>query len=129
MTMLMKKDTFTEDETRFYIAEAILAIDSIHQLGFIHRSVCLAFKHFTQCRATLSILGPWLLQFLSFFSVSCISLSLPPLSFPVTPCSSSLVTHSFVPHSSPLLLSLPPPQTPTSKKKQQQKKKKKRTKN
>ena len=37
MTMLMKKDTFTEDETRFYIAEAVIAIDSIHQVGFIHR--------------------------------------------------------------------------------------------
>ena len=37
MTMLMKKDTFTEDETRFYIAESVLAIDSIHQVGFIHR--------------------------------------------------------------------------------------------
>ena len=37
MTMLMKKDTFTEDETQFYIAEATLAINSIHQLGFIHR--------------------------------------------------------------------------------------------
>jgi len=33
----MKKDTFTEDETRFYIAEALQAIDSIHHLGFIHR--------------------------------------------------------------------------------------------
>lgn len=39
MTMLMKKDTFTEDETKFYIAEAVLAIDSIHQLGFIHRDI------------------------------------------------------------------------------------------
>ena len=37
MTMLMKNDTFTEDETRFYIAESVLAIDSIHQVGFIHR--------------------------------------------------------------------------------------------
>ena len=37
MTMLMKKDTFTEDETRFYIAESVLAINSIHQVGFIHR--------------------------------------------------------------------------------------------
>ena len=37
MTMLMKKDTFTEDETRFYIAESVLAIGSIHQVGFIHR--------------------------------------------------------------------------------------------
>lgn len=37
MTLLMKKDTFSEEETRFYIAEALHAIDSIHQLGFIHR--------------------------------------------------------------------------------------------
>lgn len=39
MTMLMKKDTFTEDETQFYIAESVLAIDSIHQVGFIHRDI------------------------------------------------------------------------------------------
>ena len=37
MTMLMKKDTFSEDEARMYIAESVLAINSIHQLGFIHR--------------------------------------------------------------------------------------------
>ncbi|XP_032816022.1 serine/threonine-protein kinase 38-like [Petromyzon marinus] len=39
MTLLMKKDTLTEEETQFYIAESILAIDSIHQLGFIHRDI------------------------------------------------------------------------------------------
>ena len=39
MTMLMKKDTFSEDETRFYVAEASIAINSIHELGFIHRWV------------------------------------------------------------------------------------------
>ena len=37
MTMLIRYDTFTEDTTRFYIAESVLAIDSIHQLNFIHR--------------------------------------------------------------------------------------------
>lgn len=37
MTMLMKKDTFSEDEARMYIAESVLAINSIHTLGFIHR--------------------------------------------------------------------------------------------
>jgi serine/threonine protein kinase len=37
MTMLMKKDTFSEEEARMYIAESVLAIDSIHTLGFIHR--------------------------------------------------------------------------------------------
>ncbi|XP_077325200.1 serine/threonine-protein kinase 38-like isoform X2 [Lithobates pipiens] len=39
MTLLMKKDTLTEEETQFYIAETVLAIDAIHQLGFIHRDI------------------------------------------------------------------------------------------
>ncbi|XP_063072041.1 serine/threonine-protein kinase 38 isoform X1 [Engraulis encrasicolus] len=39
MTLLMKKDTLTEEETQFYVAETVLAIDSIHQLGFIHRDI------------------------------------------------------------------------------------------
>lgn len=37
MTLLMKKDTLSEECTQFYIAETALAIDSIHKLGFIHR--------------------------------------------------------------------------------------------
>ena len=37
MTMLIKYDTFTEDVTRFYIAECVLAIEAVHKLGFIHR--------------------------------------------------------------------------------------------
>ena len=39
MTLLIKRDTLTEGETRFYMAEAILAIDFIHRLGFIHRDI------------------------------------------------------------------------------------------
>ena len=39
MTLLMKKDTLSEECTQFYIAETALAIDSIHKLGFIHRYV------------------------------------------------------------------------------------------
>ena len=39
MTLLMKKDTLAEEATQFYIAETVLAIDSIHQLGFIHRDI------------------------------------------------------------------------------------------
>ncbi|KAJ6219144.1 hypothetical protein RDWZM_004956 [Blomia tropicalis] len=39
MTLLMKKDTLTEECTQFYIAETALAIDSIHKLGFIHRDI------------------------------------------------------------------------------------------
>ena len=37
MTLLMKKDTLSEEVTQFYIAETALAIDSIHKVGFIHR--------------------------------------------------------------------------------------------
>ena len=33
MTLLMKKDILSEDVTRFYMTEAVLAIDSIHELG------------------------------------------------------------------------------------------------
>lgn len=37
MTMLIKYDIFSEDATRFYIAECVLAIADIHKMGFIHR--------------------------------------------------------------------------------------------
>jgi serine/threonine protein kinase len=39
MTQLFALDIFTEDETKFYIAELVLAIDSIHKMGLIHRYV------------------------------------------------------------------------------------------
>lgn len=39
MTLLIKKDTLTEDITQFYIAESICAINYIHRLGFIHRDI------------------------------------------------------------------------------------------
>ena len=42
MTMLIKYDTFSEDVTRFYMAECVLAIEAVHSLGFIHRQ---ADKH------------------------------------------------------------------------------------
>jgi protein-serine/threonine kinase len=37
MTMLIKYEIFSEDITRFYIAELVLAIEAVHKLGFIHR--------------------------------------------------------------------------------------------
>jgi len=37
MSMLMKYDVFSEDVTRFYMAECILAIEAVHNLGYIHR--------------------------------------------------------------------------------------------
>lgn len=39
MTLLMKKDTLNNAETKFYMAECILAIESIHRMGFIHRDI------------------------------------------------------------------------------------------
>uniref|UniRef100_F1KYX3 non-specific serine/threonine protein kinase n=1 Tax=Ascaris suum TaxID=6253 RepID=F1KYX3_ASCSU len=39
MTLLIKKDTLSEEVTRFYIAEAALAIQAIHNLNFIHRDI------------------------------------------------------------------------------------------
>lgn len=39
MTWLMKKDIFTEDETRFYIAELVMATQAIHNLSYVHRDL------------------------------------------------------------------------------------------
>ncbi|XP_044979939.1 serine/threonine-protein kinase tricornered-like [Hordeum vulgare subsp. vulgare] len=39
MTLLMRKDTLTEDEAKFYIAETVLAIESIHKHNYIHRDI------------------------------------------------------------------------------------------
>ncbi|TKA70515.1 Serine/threonine-protein kinase cot-1 [Cryomyces minteri] len=39
MTMLIKYEVFSEDITRFYMAEIILAIEAVHELGFIHRDI------------------------------------------------------------------------------------------
>uniref|UniRef100_A0A7N0TPN3 non-specific serine/threonine protein kinase n=1 Tax=Kalanchoe fedtschenkoi TaxID=63787 RepID=A0A7N0TPN3_KALFE len=39
MTLLMRKDILTEDEGRFYIAETILALESIHKHNYIHRDI------------------------------------------------------------------------------------------
>ena len=39
MNLLIKKDILTEKEAKFYIAELILAVDSIHKLNCIHRDI------------------------------------------------------------------------------------------
>lgn len=48
MTMLMKYDIFSEDVSRFYMAECILAIEAVHKLGYIHR--CVPFNLFDNFR-------------------------------------------------------------------------------
>ncbi len=35
----MRKDILSLEETRFYIAETVLALESIHQRNYIHRWV------------------------------------------------------------------------------------------
>jgi len=39
MTILMKYDILTEEQTRFYIAETALAIASVHALNYVHRDL------------------------------------------------------------------------------------------
>ncbi|KIL65992.1 hypothetical protein M378DRAFT_23793 [Amanita muscaria Koide BX008] len=39
LNLLIEKDVFEEDFTRFYVAEMILAIESCHKHGFIHRDI------------------------------------------------------------------------------------------
>lgn len=39
MSLLIKKDILSEEESRFYIAEMILCIEAVHQAGCIHRDL------------------------------------------------------------------------------------------
>ena len=39
MTVLMKKDILTEEESKFYASELAMAIDSVHKMNYIHRDL------------------------------------------------------------------------------------------
>jgi serine/threonine-protein kinase MRCK len=39
LTLLSKFDHLDEDMVRYYIAETVLAIDSLHKLGYVHRDI------------------------------------------------------------------------------------------
>ena len=39
MTLLIRKGTLTEEEAKFYLAETVLAVESVHKLHYIHRYV------------------------------------------------------------------------------------------
>lgn len=39
MTLLMREETLTETVARFYIAQSVLAIESIHKHNYIHRFI------------------------------------------------------------------------------------------
>ena len=39
MTLLMKKDILSENEAKFYIAETLLALNSVHKMNYFHRDI------------------------------------------------------------------------------------------
>jgi len=39
LRLLIQKDIFTEQETKFYIGELILAIEDMHRMHYIHRDI------------------------------------------------------------------------------------------
>ncbi|XP_039165007.1 serine/threonine-protein kinase tricornered [Eucalyptus grandis] len=39
MTLLIREDTLSEDVARFYIAQSVLAIESIHKHNYVHRDI------------------------------------------------------------------------------------------
>eukprot|EP01105_Mastigella_eilhardi_P001220 TRINITY_DN114_c0_g1_i5.p1 TRINITY_DN114_c0_g1~~TRINITY_DN114_c0_g1_i5.p1 ORF type:complete len:712 (+),score=213.94 TRINITY_DN114_c0_g1_i5:239-2374(+) len=39
MSLLIKYDIFSENQTRFYVVELLLAIESVHANGYIHRDI------------------------------------------------------------------------------------------
>lgn len=39
MTLLIKKNILTEEESKFYMAEMILAVEAVHKMNYIHRDL------------------------------------------------------------------------------------------
>jgi serine/threonine protein kinase len=39
MSLLIKEDTFSEEVTKFFMADAAQAISSVHALGYVHRDI------------------------------------------------------------------------------------------
>ena len=39
MSLLIRLEIFQEDLAKFYIAELVLAVESVHKMGFIHRDI------------------------------------------------------------------------------------------
>ncbi|KAL0794224.1 hypothetical protein Bca101_065601 [Brassica carinata] len=39
MTLVMREETLTETVARFYIAQSVLAIESIHEHNYVHRDI------------------------------------------------------------------------------------------
>ncbi|KAA6369548.1 MAG: putative Serine/threonine-protein kinase CBK1 [Streblomastix strix] len=39
MNLLMKKEVLSEDEVRFYMAECVMAVEAVHNMGYLHRDL------------------------------------------------------------------------------------------
>ena len=39
LNLLIKKDIFPESFAKFYVAQMVVAVDTVHSLGFIHRDI------------------------------------------------------------------------------------------
>ena len=39
MTLLMKKEILSEEDSKFYMAEMVLAVESVHKMNYIHRDL------------------------------------------------------------------------------------------
>lgn len=49
--LMIRQGAFDEELTRFYLAELALAIDALHNLGYVHRGI---YNLITLCDETLS---------------------------------------------------------------------------
>lgn len=60
MGLLIRKDIFSERATKFYIAEMILGISSLHRLGYVHRrpEARIIFSLTSQGHVKLTDMGP-----------------------------------------------------------------------
>ena len=47
---LMSNYDVPEKWAKFYCAEVVLSLDAIHSMGFVHRSVRVAFLSYTPCK-------------------------------------------------------------------------------
>ena len=41
LSLISKNEILSEEWARFYTAEIVIAVDSIHKLGYVHRYVCM----------------------------------------------------------------------------------------
>lgn len=52
-TLLMRKDILSYEETRFYMAECVLAIESLHKNNYIHRRALMLSAFSFACHVCL----------------------------------------------------------------------------